>query len=144
MAVKPWRFMFAIFLAISISSCATSDQSDDFVFDYSSAEVGDFNGTWKGRLNCGKAIGFKPYATVEISDGRGQFGFGGELNFGLGSLHADLDLQNGKINWAGQLKPSFDAKEKSSVSFNGQWRRDNFNLKGRLGSSSCKGVLAKL
>jgi len=139
MTVKLAYFISAVFLAISLTSCATSHPSDDFSFDYSSAEIGDFDGTWKGRVDCRSASGFKPFAWVKISDGRGEYGFGPSTATGLnfGSLYADLDSQNGKIRWSGKIKRSYNEKKKS-VSLSGHWRESYFKLKG-----SCSGVLTK-
>ena len=145
MTVKLAYFISAVSLAISLTSCATSHPSDDFSFNYSSAEIGDFNGTWKGRVDCRYADKFKPLAWVKISDGRGEFGFGpgSATGFNFGSLYADLDSQNGKIRWSGKIKPSHNAK-KMPVSFSGHWRESYFKLEGRIDSKNCSGVLTKL
>ncbi|MGI9318678.1 MAG: hypothetical protein ACR2QW_15220 [bacterium] len=143
MSIKHEYLISAVILAVSLCSFAARSSSDDFEFDYSTAEIGDFNGFWKGRVNCGNVLGFKPWAMVKISDGRGELGFGGGGNFTLGSLYADLNLQNGKIKWKGKLKPWATTKQKMSIKFKGYWMADNLKLKGRIGSYSCSGVITK-
>ena len=152
MTAKLIGFMSAVFLAISITSCATSDPSDDFSFDYSSAKIGAFDGIWEGDVDCRYASGFKPKVWVKISDGRGQFAFGNRLAPAsswahlAGSLYEDLDLQNGKIKWRGKLQPWAKAEgsvPKMPISFRGHWRESKFKLKGRIDKNNCSGVLTK-
>jgi hypothetical protein len=143
MEVKHRFLLSAVILVISFSTNAASDSSSDFVFDFSSAEISDFNGFWKGRLNCGKVLGFKPWVMVKVLEGRGELGFGGEGNFALGSIYADLSPKNGKIKWKGKLKPWVTAKQKMSIKFKGFWKRENFKLKGRIGSYYCSGVITQ-
>ena len=148
MAVKLVYFISAVFLAISLTSCATSDPSDDFSFDYTSAEIGAFNGIWEGHVDCRYANGFKPAVWVKISDGRGEFAFGNRMapagsGFQLvGSLFADLDLQNGKIKWSGKLI-AWQGGDKLPTSFRGYWRDTKFKLKVSIGSKNCSGVITK-
>lgn len=149
MTVRLVYFISVVFLAITLTSCATSDPSDNFSFDYSSAEIGTFNGTWEGHVDCRYANGFKPALWVNISNGRGEFGFGNRMalagsGFELaGSLYADLDLQNGKIKWSGELKPWRKAEKKMPISFRGHWRESKFKLEGRIDSKNCSGVITK-
>lgn len=139
MDVKYGFLLSAAILMISFSTYAASDST----FDYSTAEIADFNGLWKGRVNCGNVLGFKPWATVKVSEGRGELGFGGEDNFALGSIYADLNPKNGKIKWKGKLRPWATTKQKMSIKFKGFWEGDDFKLKGRIGSYYCSGVITK-
>ena len=151
MAQKQSFFLVGI-LAFSLSSCATSDPYDGFSFDYSSAEIGVFDGIWDGRVDCSH-LGFMPGVWVKIRGGRGEFGFGNRLAMPgssaqlSGSLYADLDLQNGKIKWSGRLQPWTRADNKPvpemPVSFRGQWREDKFILKGRIDKINCSGLIPK-
>ena len=152
MTVKPICFMSAVILAISLTSCATSDPSDDFNFDYASAEIGTFDGIWEGDVDCRYSNGFKPEVWVRISDGRGQFAFGNRLTpagswaYLGGSLYADLDLQNGEIKWRGKLQPWAKADggvPKMPISFRGHWRESKLKLKGRIDKSNCSGMITK-
>lgn len=141
MAVKSNHFIWAAFLAILLTSCATSDPSDDFSFDYSSAEISDFNGYWGGRVDCRYANGFEPLTWVRIVDGRGEFGFGNRYAaWSPESLYSDFDSQNGKISWHGELVP-WNTGDKMPISFRGHWRENKFKLKGRIGKKSCSGVI---
>jgi hypothetical protein len=142
MRAKRGYLIAVIVLAISLTSCATSDPADEFVFDYASAETGDFNGFWRGRVDCGDVLGFEPFTMVKVASARGELGFGGGGVFTLGSLYADLDVQNGKIKWSGRLKPWATSRKEMSIAFKGQWMGKQFRLKGRIGSYNCSGVLA--
>ena len=148
MAVTFSKYICSVFLAISLASCATSDPSDDFSYDFSSAKIADFNGFWEGRIDCKYANGFKPTAWVRLRDGRGEFGFGKQTyGFGstsLGSLYDDFDAQDGEISWRGELLPWRNTKDKLSVSFSGNWRDSKFKIKGRIAKKSCSGLLRKI
>lgn len=104
MAVKLFYSISAVFLVILLTSCA-SDPSKEFSYDYSTAEIGTFDGFWEGRVDCRYADGFEPRLWVKISKARGEFAFGNRnalagSGFELeGSLYADLDPQNGRIRW---------------------------------------------
>jgi len=149
MTLKLAYFVSSVLVAFSLTSCATSDPSDDFSFDYSSADIETFNGFWEGRVDCRFASGFEPAAWVIISDGRDEFGFGNRMalagsGFELpGSLYADLNLQNGKIKWSGELKPWRKAEKEMPISFRGHWREGKFKLQGHIDSKSCSGVITK-
>lgn len=134
----------ALIVTVMLSACASGDLSDGFSYDYQSAQITDFNGSWEGRVDCKYDNGFKPLAWVRISDGRGEFGFGkASAGFGhatLGSIYDDFDASNGSISWRGNIVP-WQTGEKMPVSFKGQWMQDKFRVAGRIARSNCSGVL---
>lgn len=148
MATKFFYMANVVLLTVVLASCATSDPSDDFSFDYSQVEISHFNGYWEGRVDCRYADGYMPLPWVRILDGRGEIGFGkgvAGIGFTLDTLSSDFDPENGQVSWQGEiLIDQAWGSKKRPVSFRGRWRDRKFELKGTINKRVCTGALNKI